>query len=304
VPRHRTRSARCTLQQRPTRCASVPARPLCRPVSASASRDSVHAPPGSSPRGPPRAPVKRGLARLRTARRPSHRPAPSPLARTHAARPTRREQDQPRTGGRGLRARAERLPARALARARASKTSPRAKRPNGSKDSRSGAGRTSAALAMRNTARPCRQRCSTAGERKSWAVRARSAGQRHPPCRRNWQRYTKGPASASPRAARPHARTRCRPACTERISAVPCRGARPPSRLSHYRFGAQHAGGALHATAPHLVAVPRGGRAVSRRSTSLRSIRPSPPPPFPSRTKWTRLVHTSVLIGHVSSLTP
>ena len=29
----------------------------------------------------------------------------------------------------------------------------------------------------------------------------------------------------------------------------------------------------------------------------------SPPPPPPSRTKWTRLVHPSVLIGHVS-LTP
>ena len=122
VPRHRTRSARCTLQQRLTRCASVPTRPLCRPVSASASRGSVYAPPRSSPRGPPRAPVKRGLARLRTARRPSPCPAPSPLARTHAARPARREQDQPRTGGRGLRARAERLPARA------SRTLPRAKR--------------------------------------------------------------------------------------------------------------------------------------------------------------------------------
>ena len=27
-----------------------------------------------------------------------------------------------------------------------------------------------------------------------------------------------------------------------------------------------------------------------------------PPPPLPPRTKWTRLVHPSVLIGHVSSL--
>ena len=30
----------------------------------------------------------------------------------------------------------------------------------------------------------------------------------------------------------------------------------------------------------------------------------APPPPPPSRTKWTRLVHPSVLIGHVSSLSP
>ena len=29
-----------------------------------------------------------------------------------------------------------------------------------------------------------------------------------------------------------------------------------------------------------------------------------PPPPPPSRTKWTRLVHPSVLTGHVSSLQP
>jgi hypothetical protein len=31
---------------------------------------------------------------------------------------------------------------------------------------------------------------------------------------------------------------------------------------------------------------------------------PPPHPPPPSRTKWTRLVHPSVLIGHVSSLSP
>ena len=30
----------------------------------------------------------------------------------------------------------------------------------------------------------------------------------------------------------------------------------------------------------------------------------APPPPLPSRTKWTRLVHLSVLTGHVSSLSP
>ena len=30
-------------------------------------------------------------------------------------------------------------------------------------------------------------------------------------------------------------------------------------------------------------------------------VRGAPPPPLPSRTKWTRLVHPSVLIGHVSS---
>ena len=29
-----------------------------------------------------------------------------------------------------------------------------------------------------------------------------------------------------------------------------------------------------------------------------------PPPPLPSRTKWTRLVHPSVLTGHVSSIPP
>ena len=32
-----------------------------------------------------------------------------------------------------------------------------------------------------------------------------------------------------------------------------------------------------------------------------RGVRQRPPPPPPSRTKWTRLVHPSVLIGHVSS---
>ena len=37
---------------------------------------------------------------------------------------------------------------------------------------------------------------------------------------------------------------------------------------------------------------------------SLPAGAPPPPPPLPSRTKWTRLVHPSVLIGHVSSLSP
>jgi len=59
---------------------------------------------------------------------------------------------------------------------------------------------------------------------------------------------------------------------------------------------------------------PTGSRRCTMRrrmGSSMRSrccrpllIRPPPPPlPFP-RTKWTRLVHPSVLIGHVSSLTP
>jgi len=44
---------------------------------------------------------------------------------------------------------------------------------------------------------------------------------------------------------------------------------------------------------------------VDRRVDDVRcsdACRPTPPPP--SRTKWTRLVHPSVLIGHVSSLCP
>ena len=55
---------------------------------------------------------------------------------------------------------------------------------------------------------------------------------------------------------------------------------------------------------PSLAARPRASRRMLRVGLlpPPRALTPSPPPPPPSRTKWTLLVHPSVLIGHVSSL--
>jgi hypothetical protein len=44
--------------------------------------------------------------------------------------------------------------------------------------------------------------------------------------------------------------------------------------------------------------------ALVQKDVLEREVRVLPPPPPPSRTKWTRLVHPSVLTGHVSSLSP
>ena len=62
---------------------------------------------------------------------------------------------------------------------------------------------------------------------------------------------------------------------------------------------ASHVGGARGAAAQAAARGREGGRAASERRATGR--RRGVPPPPPSRTKWTRLVHPSILIGHVSS---
>ena len=44
--------------------------------------------------------------------------------------------------------------------------------------------------------------------------------------------------------------------------------------------------------------------ALAQLEVVLREVGRGATPPPPSRTKWTRLVHPSVLTGHVSSLSP
>jgi len=111
------------------------------------------------------------------------------------------------------------------------------------------------------------------------------------------------PAAPWARRARAHARRCCRGA---RLRALP----RPRPLLG---AGASRGGPAAASLcprpAPRAVADPACARAPARQVVekafaklcgSYAAVNAPPPPSPPSRTKWTRLVHPSVLTGHVS----
>ena len=58
------------------------------------------------------------------------------------------------------------------------------------------------------------------------------------------------------------------------------------------------------ASAPRPASPATGRREAVRRTSARRARAAAVPLPPPSRTKWTRLVHPSVLTGHASSIPP
>ena len=120
----------------------------------------------------------------------------------------------------------------------------------------------------------------------------RTARPRRPPCAPERPAPRSSESTSRPRMARSCAR--CAP-CTARTSPQSSESSlrrpswRTPTVRRRARAGTPSAG----------CAPPRDASTTATRS--LRTSRRSPPP---SRTKWTRLVQPSVLVGHVSSIAP